>query len=61
MEVFTTEQIRKYIECPEFGNTHYGKWGALSIEQRRIIKAMCDRIDYQDHLIKEFLKANGGE
>lgn len=29
------DKIRKSIECPEFGNSSYGAWGSLRIDQRR--------------------------
>lgn len=34
---YTLEQIREFIACPELGDDHYGKWGAMSIEQRLVM------------------------
>ena len=36
------EEIRNYIACPELGDDHYGKWGALNLRQRLKIKELCD-------------------
>lgn len=44
---YTLEQIREFIACPELGDDHYGKWGAMTREQRL---AMNDLIE----LAKEF-------
>lgn len=30
---YTLEQIREFIACPELGDDHYGKWGAMTREQ----------------------------
>lgn len=38
------KEIREYISCPQFGDDHYGKWGALTIDQRRKIKYLLDYI-----------------
>ena len=39
------DKMREYIKCPQLGNTHYGKWGALNIEQRVLIKRLLDEMD----------------
>lgn len=38
------KKIREYIACPQFGDNHYGKWGALRLEQRQKIKDLLDCI-----------------
>ena len=44
------KEIREYISCPQFGDNHYGKWGALRLDQRRKIK---DLLDYITNLQQE--------
>lgn len=34
---YTLEQIRGFIACPELGDDHYGKWGAMTREQRLVM------------------------
>lgn len=53
-----TEQIRKYIECPQFGDNHYGKWGALRYDQRLLIKKLCDQCDVYEDAADKFAKEN---
>ena len=36
--------IRQNISCPQFGDDHYGSWGALRLGQRRTIRRMLDEI-----------------
>ena len=38
------KEIREYIACPQFGDDHYGKWGALRLDQRQKIKQLLDYI-----------------
>ena len=38
------KEIREYIACPQFGDDHYGKWGALRLDQRQKIKSLLDYI-----------------
>lgn len=38
------KEIREYISCPQFGDNHYGKWGALRLNQRKKIKNLLDYI-----------------
>ena len=52
------EKIRKSIECPEFGNSSYGAWGSLRIDQRRNIKRLLDELDGADDYIKKLYKEN---
>jgi hypothetical protein len=46
------EEIRKYISCPQLGDIHYGKWGALRVEQRLLINRLLDDLDNADKTIK---------
>lgn len=46
------EEIREYISCPQLGDNHYGKWGALRVEQRLLIKRLLDDLDNADKTIK---------
>ena len=50
------DKIRKSIECPEFGNSSYGEWGSLRIDQRRNIKRLLDELDRADDYIKKLYK-----
>ena len=50
------DKIRKSIECPQFGNSSYGEWGALRIEQRRNIKRLLDELDSADNYIVKMYK-----
>lgn len=52
------DKIRKSIECPQFGNSSYGEWGALRIEQRRNIKRLLDELDSADNYIVKMYKEN---
>ena len=49
------KEIREYISCPQFGDNHYGKWGALRLEQRKKIKDLLDCIT---NLQEEYKKAD---
>lgn len=50
---YTLEQIREFIACPELGDDHYGKWGAMTREQRLV---MNDLIERYESLDKEYRK-----
>ena len=52
------EKIRKAIECPQFGNGHYGEWGALNLEQRKYIKRLLDELDSADNYLKKVYLEN---
>ena len=39
-------EIREKVACPQFGDDHYGAWGALGIDQRRTIMRMAETIRY---------------
>lgn len=50
------EKVRKAIECPQFGNTYYGEWGALRLDQRRYIKRLLDDLKGADVYILKLYK-----
>ena len=52
------EKIRKAIECPQFGNKTYGKWGIMNLEQRKFIKRLLDDLDRADNYIKKVYLEN---
>lgn len=52
------EKIRKAIECPQFGYTHYGEFGALKLEQRNLIKRLLDELDSADDCVKKLYLKN---
>lgn len=35
-------KIKDYVKCPQTGFLEYGKWGALRVEQRKLINDLCD-------------------
>jgi hypothetical protein len=45
------KEIRKKISCPQLGDDHYGRWGALNKSQRFTIKRMLDYIEAQETFI----------
>jgi len=45
------EKIREAISCPQFGDNHYGEWGALRPDQRKLIKRLLDDLDGADNYI----------
>ena len=46
------EKIRSAIACPQFGDDHYGEWGALKLDQRKLIKRLLDELNRADEYIK---------
>ena len=53
------EKLREYIKCPQLGSIDYGKWGALNLEQRKLIKRLLDEMDRADEVIKkQFFELN---
>lgn len=52
------DRIRKAIECPQFGNDHYGEWGDLRLDQRRYIKRLLDGLDGADAYILQLYEEN---
>ena len=52
------KEMKEYIRCPQFGDDHYGKYGALRLEQRKEIKRLIDYCDYLEdfeYQVEEFL------
>ena len=39
---YTLKQIREFIACPELGDDHYGKWGAMTREQRLVMNDLIE-------------------
>lgn len=52
------EKMRKFIECPQFGNLGYGRWSALNIEQRELIKRLLDEMDSFDEAYQSLYLKN---
>lgn len=52
------DKIREAISCPQFGDNHYGEWGALRLDQRNLIKRLLDELDRADDFIKLLMKEN---
>lgn len=38
------KEIREYISCPQFGDNHYGRYGALNLEQRKSILELYNEV-----------------
>lgn len=53
-----SDRIKKYISCPQFGNEHYGEWGILTLEQRRLIKELVETCDMFEETADYFAKEN---
>lgn len=58
MKYYSIKEIRDFISCPQFGNTKYGRWGALRLEVRETILRLCDLCDSSDSVIKNMTKEN---
>lgn len=54
------ESIREKISCKQFGDDHYGEWGILTLNQRRIILRMIETIRYLDKMIENAKKGELG-
>ena len=52
------KQIREAISCPQLGDTTYGKWGILTVEQRLTIARLLDELDHADNYIKKLYLEN---
>ena len=52
------EKIRKAIECPQFRDKDYGEWGALNLQQRKLIKRLLDELDNTDNFVKKLYFEN---
>lgn len=55
------EKIRMAIACPQFGDGYYGEWGALRLDQRKLIKRLLDELDRADEFTKLLLKEQDKE
>ena len=49
------KEIREKISCPQFGDDHYGEWGALTLGQRVTIKRLLDYIESQEQYIEKMI------
>ena len=54
-----SKQIRAYVDDPEStGRLHYGEWGSLRPDQRRLIRKLCDECDAferdADHIAEQY-------
>ena len=49
----TNKDIKEFIACPQFGDDHYGKWGALNYEQRLCFKRLIEQNENYDNLLTE--------
>ena len=52
------QEIREYIAGPMFGDIKYGKWGALTVEQRIKIKDLCDYASDLEEIVNEYNNLN---
>lgn len=52
------EKIREYVACPQFGDIHYGAWGALRFDQRKAIKDLCEWAIYLEKMLDKEMKKN---
>ena len=52
------KQIREAIACPQLGDTTYGEWGILTVEQRLTIAKLLDELDHADNYIKKLYFEN---
>ena len=50
--MYSLEEIRDFIKCPQFGDEEYGKWGALRLEQRKVIYDLINFVECDDLEIK---------
>lgn len=52
------KEIREYIAGPMFGDIKYGKWGALTVEQRIKIKDLCDYASDLEYMVDGAIDAS---
>lgn len=52
------KQIREAIACPQLGDTTYGEWGILTVEQRLTIARLLDELEHADNYIKKLYLKN---
>lgn len=57
---YTLEQIREFIACPELGDDHYGKWGAMTREQRFVMKGLIELAKEYDRFMRARANARRG-
>lgn len=57
---YTLEQIREFIACPELGDDHYGKWGAMPRERRLVINDLIEIAKEYDRVMKARANARRG-
>lgn len=50
------KEIREYIAGPMFGDIKYGKWGALTVEQRIKIKDLCDYASNLEKTLEKYMR-----
>lgn len=50
-------EIREKIACPQFGDDHYGEWGALPFRHRRAIYRLWEKAYAQELAIKALMEA----
>lgn len=50
---YDLKDIRKNIACPQLGDDHYGKWGALPLEVRKTINFLIGEVAIRDRVIEE--------
>ena len=58
------KRIRENVACPQFGDNHYGSWGALRLDQRRVIAQMIETIELLDkelEITRKYIHYNGLE
>lgn len=60
MRKYTLEQIREFIACPELGDDHYGKWGAMTREQRLVMNDLIERAKEFEDFTKAYCKEKLG-
>ena len=50
---YNLADIRKKIACPQLGDDHYGKWGALPLDVRKTINFLIGEVIIRDRVIEE--------
>ena len=53
------KKIREKIACPQFGDRHYGEWGALRFEQRLCIFRLLQLVEAQEKRLRELEEKHG--
>lgn len=52
----SADYVLDKVKCPQFGDTHYGDWGALNIEQRCAIKRLAEHDKHVTEALDALLK-----